>query len=287
MLHGKLTRHEEGMEDLLTSNVFGLLKYVPCDVALLPFLSEARDPISGAHLREWLSDAEYVKEWQFWPTLTVEGCDVCEPDVLITLSNRDGSKTCILVEAKYRHGKSPRATQSADRPRDQLAHEYDNLRAFARKESIERYFVVYLTAHVSCRTEEIRESLAAYPQGEAGRPWLFWVSWRHLTDVLAGEEPQTHAIARDLRGLLLHMDLTMFRRLRHRQLRRPEWEFVRAPRVWSWVAELAHWSFRSTPASWSWGTAPMPEGLGFRTSPPRFAWQIPPSARRAYRWRTT
>ncbi len=29
MFHGKLTHEEGGMEDLLTSNAFGLMKYLP------------------------------------------------------------------------------------------------------------------------------------------------------------------------------------------------------------------------------------------------------------------
>lgn len=44
MLHGKLTRQEEEMEDLLTSNVFGLVKYLPPEMVLIPFLSQAKDP---------------------------------------------------------------------------------------------------------------------------------------------------------------------------------------------------------------------------------------------------
>jgi len=46
MLHGKLTRKEESMEDLLTSNAFGLMKYLPPEAALFPFLSLAKDPFS-------------------------------------------------------------------------------------------------------------------------------------------------------------------------------------------------------------------------------------------------
>ena len=44
MLRHKLTRAEEGMEDLLTSNTFGLMKYLPAHVALIPFLRRALEP---------------------------------------------------------------------------------------------------------------------------------------------------------------------------------------------------------------------------------------------------
>ncbi len=43
MIHGKLTREEEGLEDLLTSNTFGLMKYLPPEAVLLPFLSLANE----------------------------------------------------------------------------------------------------------------------------------------------------------------------------------------------------------------------------------------------------
>jgi len=37
-LHGKLTREQENLEDILTSNVFGSIKYVPFKKGLLPIL---------------------------------------------------------------------------------------------------------------------------------------------------------------------------------------------------------------------------------------------------------
>ena len=81
MLHGKLTRKEEGLEDLLTSNVFGLMKYLPLDLILLPFLALAKNPFSGQTLSNWLKDVAGVKEWYFWRPLSAPGCLACEPDV--------------------------------------------------------------------------------------------------------------------------------------------------------------------------------------------------------------
>ena len=40
-IKGKLTRKEEDLEDLLTSNVFGSIKYVPPENGLIPLLSAA------------------------------------------------------------------------------------------------------------------------------------------------------------------------------------------------------------------------------------------------------
>ena len=86
MLHGKLSPEEERLEDLLTSNIFGLLKYLPCELILLPFLSLSRNPLSSnAYLKDWLKDVSCVEKWEFWKTLNFEGCYLCEPDLIIHL----------------------------------------------------------------------------------------------------------------------------------------------------------------------------------------------------------
>ncbi len=40
-IHGKLKREEEYLEDLLTSNVFGSIQYIPPEDGLVPILSAA------------------------------------------------------------------------------------------------------------------------------------------------------------------------------------------------------------------------------------------------------
>lgn len=44
LLHGKLSRDQENMEDILTSNVFGVMRYLPPAIALFPFISKASSP---------------------------------------------------------------------------------------------------------------------------------------------------------------------------------------------------------------------------------------------------
>ena len=41
LLRGKLSREQENMEDVLTSNVFGMLQYVAPESGLFPFLAQA------------------------------------------------------------------------------------------------------------------------------------------------------------------------------------------------------------------------------------------------------
>jgi len=126
ILHGKLT-HDEGMEDLLTSNAFGLMKYLPAHSVLFPFLSYARNPFSRETLSAWLRDAKQVKEWHFWRWLSAPDCIPCEPDVEIIILNQDNTITWLLIETKYRSGKSSLEKEGI-KPNDQLAREFDNLR---------------------------------------------------------------------------------------------------------------------------------------------------------------
>jgi hypothetical protein len=223
MLHGKLARQEEGMEDLLTSNAFGLLKYVPAHIALLPFLGAARDALSGLRLGSWLDGVAAVEKWSFWPTLCSAGCQPCEPDVDLTLSHSDGSRTRLLVEAKYRSGKSSFASGEAGPPNDQLAREFDNLRVAAQADRIDRCGVIYLTADVACPRAEIEESAREYLAKRGAMPMLFWLSWRTLPDVLNTDAARGYSMLRDLRKLFLRMRLTMFRSLPWRDVKAPEW----------------------------------------------------------------
>ena len=76
LLRGKLSREQENLEDILTSNVFGLLKYLPPEEGLFPFLSHAqtldgRRPLEGA-----VPGAKV--EYQFWPWYAEEDCNACE-----------------------------------------------------------------------------------------------------------------------------------------------------------------------------------------------------------------
>jgi hypothetical protein len=231
MLHGKLTRQEEDMEDLLTSNVFGLLRYVPADAALLPFLGAAKDVISGLHLENWLRGVVALEGWTFWPALCSAGCIPCEPDVDLVLSHADGSRTRLLIEAKYRSGKSSFASAESEQPKDQLAREFDNLSVAAGAAGIDRYAVVYVTADVACPREEIEASAQEYLAKRGTKPILFWLSWRTLTDVLNGDAASAYPILGDLRQLLLRMHLFMFRSLPWREVKGPEWRFAWAMRV--------------------------------------------------------
>lgn len=244
LLHRKLTRPEEGLEDLLTSNIFGLLKYLKPQAALLPFLGLAWDPIANRKLADILRDVEAVESWQFWPTLMNSGCISCEPDVLIALRNGNGRKSLLLIESKYRSGKSSEAAEEDERPNDQLAREFDNLRLLADSEGTKEFAVVYITTDFTCPLNELQDSAREYQLKRSLPPAIYWLSWRALINVLEPEAERESEIARDLLGLMLALDLTTFCRLRFEEMKVPRWGFEESALPhWAWVVRPPCWRF--------------------------------------------
>ena len=263
LIHGKLTRQEEGLEDLLTSNTFGLMKYLPPEVVLIPFLSLANDPLQNHILGDFLQSALKVERFRFWATLAHSDCISCEPDVDILFSHDDGTKTWVVIEAKYRSGKSSGAILGTEKPNDQLAREFDNLKSISQKEGITRYALVYLTKDYTCPEIEIQDSAEEYESKRDCKPKLYWLSWRVLYDVLETADYSDDGIIEDLKTLLLKLNLTMFRRLRFKEIKKPEWNFERIPKYWSWGILKPKWSFIRKKLSWDWSPFPKPERWRF------------------------
>jgi hypothetical protein len=97
-------------------------------------------------------------EYRFWPWLRNSQTAGCEPDVVLLLEDGERRRILIGIEAKYRSGKSSRATEEGA-PTDQLAREWLALRAEARSVGADRFHLVYLTADFGMPREDIDESL--------------------------------------------------------------------------------------------------------------------------------
>lgn len=136
LLRGKLSLDQENMEDILTSNVFGVLKYLPPGVALVPFLGKAATPEPEKEYPLANLSSDVVVKYEFWPWLAEPGRALSEPDVLIRIDDPDGKRIVVLIEAKYLSGKSSEE-DGTEHPNDQLAREWDNLQRLAVKESRE------------------------------------------------------------------------------------------------------------------------------------------------------
>ncbi|MDE2039668.1 MAG: hypothetical protein KGO96_05705 [Elusimicrobia bacterium] len=210
LLHGKLSREQENLEDILTSNVFGLLSYLPPVEGLIPFLYHAQT-LDGERPFEGPMDNVRV-EYEFWPRYAESGCNPCEPDVELRISRSNRKKILALVECKFLSGKSG-IEDHADEdivvperrpPTDQLAREWDNLNKRAAQEQ-STPVLIYLTADVGMPREDLEDSRLAIERSGERTFNCCWLSWRQLYEVRS-EAP----IITDLKALLKRLNLIFF-----------------------------------------------------------------------------
>src|ERR671913_1988041 len=82
----------------------GAFQYLPTGELLLDFLSWACS-LYGKYPLVNLSLESRI-HFEFWPWLTEAGFASCQPDVLIRIDPPEGDGFLVLIEAKYRSGKS-------------------------------------------------------------------------------------------------------------------------------------------------------------------------------------
>lgn len=208
LLRGKLSLEQENMEDILTSNVFGLLQYMRPSSALFRFIAQAQD-LDEKHPLEWLTDvpaSDCTVQYDFWPSWQKGGRGGCEPDVVLTVCAADRPAQLILIEAKFRSGKSENAESADGKPSDQLAREWDNLAARASTIGAEPT-VIYLTQDFCMPRADIRASVEEYRKHRGATAKILWLSWRHLQRALASNPSPP---AQDLILLLRRLGLYFF-----------------------------------------------------------------------------
>lgn len=249
------TNLSERMEDLLTSDVFGCLRYIPAERVLLPFL-ETGLSFHGSTFR---MDDEVAKVHSaFWPWLTPPGCIPCEPDVVFGFETDRRQVHIVMIEAKYYSELSSEEDQRPE-PNDQLARELDNLNsttAFMLKWNpnleVASRSLVYVTQDMGMPRDDIANSLAEYERKRGSGGDIYWTSWRLLAPILETElaaeaDPTYRAVIGDLLKLMLRKGLTMFRGVQPClfRLASTDFEFYsQAARWYSWpdTPELEHMS---------------------------------------------
>lgn len=247
LLRGKLSRQQENMEDVLTSNVFGLFQYIPACEGILPFLAQA-EASDGTRPLAWLNDPSSdvhvtPEDLVFWPKWREDNCIPCEPDVVVHIHHRGGRDLLILVEAKYLSGKSSEADEMNEHPNDQLAREWDNLVRIANRKDAEPY-LVYLTAGIGFPRVEIEESIRDYRQrcsGEQVPPRMLASSWRQISEIFKQSD---HPILKDLCKLMDRFGLTYFVGFTNR--------FPTSEIGWSFQQTLFRWDSFSVPSELNW-----------------------------------
>lgn len=235
LLHGKLSHEIEGMEDVLTSSVFGILKYIPPEKGLIPFLQCAIPYPPDEDSLIDISDIEDI-EYDFWPWLEIEGYYGCEPDIIIKLKLANNKNLLILIEAKYQSGKSSEADEKYKSPTDQLAREWVSLESICKKNN-SIPILIYLTAGVGFPRNDIQSSLSELklkvPQS---KPNIYWLSWRHLYSLCMQTE---HMMLNDLKMLLERLELKFFNGWNFStEIISSDWYFTRPPINFDWKINI-------------------------------------------------
>lgn len=179
----------EEAEDILTSNVFGFLKYADRQVYLGAFLRELQLGLSAKDLEE--------AEFQFWPTYP----DATEPDVVII-----AGKYYILVEAK----KNANFGTNSEENKKQLYREY--IEGSEAASDLEKEFILLtITSDYSFKLSKFEEtpeivSLSCFK----------WTSWQKFASLLErilekNAEIPNRLFAADLLALLERKNLREFR----------------------------------------------------------------------------
>jgi hypothetical protein len=233
------------MEDILTSNVFGLLRYLPPAEGLFAFISNAQ-ALDGTRPLRFLLQPAYAStatvEYEFWPFLKESGCFGCEPDLMLTITSSTGSLVSVLIEAKYWSGKSSEAYESAANPVDQLAREWDNLCGAARSAGAVP-FLIYLTQDMRYPRSEIESSISEWIEKRKGPghgPAILWLSWRDLTRVV---DPKANTILHDIHRMLVRLNLTSFLGFAVNPVEPLAWSFGRKAFRWHVSPECLRWEF--------------------------------------------
>ena len=248
-IHGKIAETgsnlSERMEDLLTSDVLGCLRYLPAQKALLPFLCTARSsqgkafaPVTGI-VRVYSA---------FWPWLKSSGVDPCEPDVVLGLETEGRLIHLVMVEAKYHAGLSSAEDDGAD-PNNQLARELDSLIRLTPTAlrwdpglRVASRTLLFVTAEVAMPRGDMARALDEFKRKRNQETDIFWTSWRVLPSILeeglaTESDAGRRAVLADMLALLVRKGLTMFRGVEPMNLRcsLADFQFYESgPRIYLW-----------------------------------------------------
>ncbi len=221
-IHGKIsetgTNLSERMEDLLTSDVFGCMRYLPAQKALIPFLQTA----CSFHGNILTIQSEVIKvHYSFWPSLKLSDPNPCEPDLVVGLETKENQLYIVFIESKYYSGLSSKEDERA-KPNDQLARELDNLDVVScanlgwrtHSEIIARS-LLFVTQDMGIPRDILAQSLDEYKRKRNKHGDIFWASWRSLPSILERNikkesVSESEAVMADMLSLLLRKGLIMF-----------------------------------------------------------------------------
>jgi len=237
-LHGKLAPDRpmgvhEGMEDLLTSDVFGSMKYAGWNYGFLEwFLKAEPAPItpSPPPIKDFLLKDEITAiDYAFWPTLRNKR----EPDLAMLFSFALESPMLVLVESKYFSGTSDwdcnEEVSTYGLTGNQIADQVKGLSQMSDLELMKWFgpshrfehsneglkitrIHLFITTHASLPVQDYE-----YSKKHIKVSWpinSYWLSWSSLARCLEGNAQSVHkgtdALIGDLQLLLKKKGLVPF-----------------------------------------------------------------------------
>jgi len=155
-ISGKVTSKIEGMEDVLTSNVFSFFKYADRDQYLRSYLNSLGINVSSIDSKE----AKFL----FWPKFE----DGTEPDLIICVG-----KYYILIEAKY----FSEFSEQNEKSESQIIRELNEGLSEARNQSKEFKYITITADYYF-----IKEKFDIIPKDKID--YFIWTNWQKICTFL-------------------------------------------------------------------------------------------------------
>lgn len=206
-LHGKISSSgsniNDRMEDILTSNVFQLLRYLPIELGILPVLSSAENSHGEEQRRTFVIPTGVNNvSYHFWSRF-----DNWEPDVFIELKQGKKVLANIMVEAKYLSGKSGTAVYEEEEDgatiyvahSDQLEKLWNSLKAYSDHVP---YYLFYLTMDWVMPIQSINESIKAISDDDF-RDNIYWLNWQTIHTTLKNILESNSTVISETDGIII------------------------------------------------------------------------------------
>jgi len=218
-LHGKLNPDRpngahDRMEDLLTSDVFGTMKYAGWQYGFMNWLRSAQSPYEKSHAGDVLPSDDIIRNvhFEFWPQLQNNR----EPDLLIGFETVTGDIVQLMIEAKYFSGASDIEmdidNRTPERSGNQIA---DQVNGFPNRfpnvlNKVIQNVHMYVTADDSCPLQTYENAADHIINKEIP---LFWINWQSLSFFLKNiqtEDQGRMSMINDLLKLMQRKNLIPF-----------------------------------------------------------------------------
>lgn len=229
-IYNKISRSgsnlSEALEDKITGDIFGTLRYLPAHKALLPFLEKAYF-LHAANGPKFIGlNLINEPEVLFWPRYETKSGRQIEPDVELKCHN---DNVRIFIEVKYKSGISGHDGVVGDPPPDESNNQLvKQMMLLSSSNEPSRSIVIYLTAEGAYPTDIIGY---AHQLMKRHTIELYWLSWNELTSVLecllsSDMTHQERIIITDLISYCIKKGFKQFSRIYRPSTTSSDWTFT-------------------------------------------------------------